>query len=328
MRAIATAPLYAAFLATVLLVAACNKQTASTGPESAPAPASPSVAVVNGTPISRTEFDVYVKNLLQGKQQELTADQKNQVLDELINLHLLAAQAEKDGLQNDPDTQAQLQLLHVRVLADAASQKYVKSQTPSDAELHAEYETGVAGMDKTEYKARHILVPNKDLADQLIKKLKSGAKFEDLAKANSTDNGSKNSGGDLGWFNPSRMVKPFGDAVKNLKKGEVTPEPVQTQYGWHVIQLQDTREATPPPFEQVKSQLTNGAVRKKLQAYVADLKKDAKIERKPEAIGATAPAPAMTPGPVMAPGAAMTPGTPATPATPVTPASPAGDKKP
>src|ERR1700689_3398444 len=324
MRAIATAPLYAAALATVVLVAACNKQAASTGPESAPS--SPAVAVVNGTPISRAEFDVYVKNLLQGKQQELTADQKNQVLEELISMQLLAANAEKEGLQNDPDTLAQLQLLRTRVLADAASQKYLKSQQPSDVELHAEYETAVAGMDKTEYKARHILVASKELADQLIKKLKAGAKFEDLAKANSTDNGSKNKGGDLGWFNTSRMVKPFGDAVKSLKKGEGTPEPVQTQYGWHVIQLEDTRDATPPPFEQVKSQLTNSAVRKKLQVYVAELKKDAKIERKLDTSGAAAPGAPATPGTTgsATPDAAA----PATPATPAAPAGSAGDNKP
>jgi peptidyl-prolyl cis-trans isomerase C len=322
MRAIATASLYAASLATVVLVAACDKQVASTAPQSAPPSSSPALAVVNGTPISRTEFDVYVKNLLQGKQQELTADQKSQVLDELIGMQLLAAQAEKDGLQNDPDTQAQLQLLRTRVLADAASQKYLKSQQPSDMELHAEYDAGVAGMDKTEYKARHILVASKELADQMIKKLKAGAKFEDLAKANSTDNGSKNNGGDLGWFNPARMVKPFSDAVKNLKKGEVTPEPVQTQYGWHVIQLEDTREATPPPFEQVKAQLTNGAVRKKLQAYVAELKKDAKIERKLDASGAAAP-------PGTTGSAAPAPASPVIlPATPAAPAGSAGDNKP
>jgi peptidyl-prolyl cis-trans isomerase C len=327
MTAIATAPLYAACLATVVLVAACNKQAAPTSPEAAPP--SPPLAVVNGAPISRLEFDVYVKNLLQGKQQELTADQKSQVLDELISLQLLAAQAEKDGLQNDPDTQAQLQLLRTRVLADAASQKYVKSQQPSEMELHAEYESAVAAMDKTEYKARHILVASKELADQLIKKLKGGAKFEDLAKANSTDNGSKNNGGELGWFNTTRMVKPFSDAVKGLKKGEVTPEPVQTQYGWHIIQLEDTRDATPPPFEQVKSQLTNTAIRKKLQAYVAELKKDAKIERKPDAPGAVAPG-AAAPGAAAAPSATGSagPSAPAAPATPPAPASAPGETKP
>ena len=140
-------------------------------------------------------------------------------------------------------------------------------------------ETAVAAMDKNEYKARHILVASKEDGEQIIKKLKGGAKFEDLAKAQSTDTGSKNNGGELGWFTTSRMVKPFADAVLALKKGEITQEPVQTQFGWHVIQLEDTRDKTPPPFDQVKPQITNQVIRKKLQAYVEDLKKNAKIEK-------------------------------------------------
>jgi peptidyl-prolyl cis-trans isomerase C len=260
-------------------LAACNKTPQAAGPQSGAAPAPAPLATVNGSAISRSEYDLFVKDLLQGKQQELTADQKGQVVDDLINMQLLADQAEKDGLQNDPDTVAQLNLLHLRVLADAESQKYIKSLQPSDADLHAEYETAVAAMDKSEYKARHILVATKEDGEQIIKKLKGGAKFEDLAKAQSTDTGSKNNGGDLGWFTTSRMVKPFADAVVALKKGETTPEPVQTQYGWHVIQLEDTREKTPPPFDQVKAQLSNQVIRKKLQAHVADLKKNAKIDR-------------------------------------------------
>jgi peptidyl-prolyl cis-trans isomerase C len=270
---------------TVLAIAmltACGKTQQPAAPAAADksAPAAAAVAIVNGTTISRTEYDIYVKGLLQGKQQELTPEQKNQVLDEMISMQLMAAQAEKDGLDKDLETAAQLEVLRMRVLADAASQKILKGQDPTDAQLHAEYETAIVSMDKTEYHARHILVANKDQADQIIKKLKGGAKFEDLAKAQSLDTGSKANGGDLGWFTTSRMVKPFADAVKVLKKGEVTPEPVQTQYGWHVIQLEDTREAAPPPFDQVKAQLTNSLVRKKLQAYVEDLKKNAKIEKK------------------------------------------------
>ncbi len=260
-------------------LAACNKT-----PQQAagPQPAAPAaVATVNGSAITRPEYDLFVKDLLQGKQQELTADQKTQVLDDLINMQLLADQAEKDGLQNSPDTVAQLHLLHLKVLADAESQKFVKSFQPSDDDLKAEYDTAVASMDKTEYKARHILVASKEEGEQIIKKLKGGAKFEDLAKAQSTDTGSKNNGGDLGWFTTSRMVKPFADAVVALKKGEITPAPVQTQFGWHVIQLEDTRDKTPPPFDQVKQQLTNQLIRKKLQAYIADLKKNAKIEKTP-----------------------------------------------
>ena len=264
-------------VAALASLAACNKTQQAAGPQ--PAAAAPAVATVNGSAITRPEYDLFVKDLLQGKKQELTADQKNQVLDDLINMQLLADQAEKDGLQNDPDTVAQLHLLHEKVMADAEQQKFVKSFQPSDADLKAEYDTAVAAMDKTEYKARHILVATKEEGQQIIKKLKGGAKFEELAKTQSTDTGSKNNGGDLGWFTTSRMVKPFADAVVSLKKGEITPEPVQTQFGWHVIQLEDIRDKTPPPFDQVKAQLTNQLIRKKLQAYVEELKKNAKIEK-------------------------------------------------
>jgi peptidyl-prolyl cis-trans isomerase C len=284
-------------VAAVALLAACNKAPETATPATTGASAAPVVATVDGVDLTRPEFDIYEKNLLRNaKVQSLTPDQQSQVLDDLITMQVMAAQGVKDGLENDPDTKAQLALLHMRVLADAESQKFVKSSTPTDAELHAEYDTAVSQMDKAEYHARHILVASKDQAEQVIKKLKGGAKFEDLAKTQSTDTGSKNNGGDLGWFTTSRMVKPFADAVKNLKKGELSP-PVQTQYGWHVIQLEDTREAAPPPFDQVKAQLTDGVNRKKLQAYVEGLKKQAKVDKKPDAL--PAPAPAVPSGPAM-----------------------------
>jgi peptidyl-prolyl cis-trans isomerase C len=222
MRAFSKAPL-GALVAAVTLLAACNKAPENATPATT-APAAPVVAIVNGVSLTRPEFDIYEKNLMRNaKVESLTADQQNQVLDELITMQVMAAQGEKDGLENDPETKAQLALLHMRVLADAESQKFVKSQTPSDADLHAEYETAISQMDKNEYHARHILVPTKEQAEQIIKKLKNGAKFEDLAKSQSTDTGSKNNGGDLGWFTTSRMVKPFADAVKSLKKGEADP---------------------------------------------------------------------------------------------------------
>jgi peptidyl-prolyl cis-trans isomerase C len=266
--------------AIAVMVSACGKGQQTAAPAGADSATVPPVAIVNGTPISRTDYDVYVKSLLQGKPQtELTPEQKGQVLDEMITMQLVSAQALKEGLEKDPDVAARLEVLRMRVLADGESQKYLKGKEPTDAELHAEYDTAISSMDKTEYHARHILVASKEQADAAIKKIKGGAKFEDVAKAESTDN-SKTSGGDLGWFTLARMVKPFGDAVKGLKKGEITPEPVQTQFGWHVIKLEDTREVAPPPFEQVKAQVTNGVIQKKLQAYVEDLKKTAKIEKK------------------------------------------------
>jgi peptidyl-prolyl cis-trans isomerase C len=242
-------------------------------------PAIPPVATVDGTPITRAQYDTYLKSLLQGRPTtELTTEQKGQVLDEMINMELLASQGVKDGVDKDPDVAARLDVLRMRVLADAESQKYLKGKEPTDEELHAEYDTAIAAMDKTEYHAKHILVATQAQAEAVIKKIKGGAKFEDVAKAESTD-GSKNNGGDLGWFSLSRMAKPFAEAVKGLKKGEMTNVPVQTQFGWHVIKLEDTRETAPPPFEQVKQQVGNGVVQKKLQAYVETLKKAAKIDK-------------------------------------------------
>jgi peptidyl-prolyl cis-trans isomerase C len=260
--------------AITLLLAACNKQQAA-APVVADKSTTPSVATVDGTPISKESYDDYLKSLLRGKPvTDVTPEEKNQVLDQMINMQLIAAQAEKDGLANDPDTATRLALVRTQVLADAAAQKYLKSHEPTDAELHAAYD---AATDKTEYHAAHILVPTKEKAQALIKKIKGGAKFEDVAKAESTDN-SKTNGGDLGWFTTARMVKPFGDAVKAMKKGDITPEPIQTQYGWHIIRLDDTRDA---PFDQFKTQLSNGIMQKKFQAYLDGLKATAKIEKKP-----------------------------------------------
>jgi peptidyl-prolyl cis-trans isomerase C len=260
--------------AITILLAACGKGQQAAAPAAPDKPVTPPVAVVDGTPISRDAYDDYLKGLLRGKPPtDVTADEKNQVLDQMINMYLIAAQGEKDGLEKDPEVATRMALLRTQILADAAAQKYVKSHDPSDQELHAAYD---AATDKTEYHAAHILVPTKEKADQLIKKIKGGAKFEDVAKAESTDN-SKANGGDLGWFTTARMVKPFGEAVKGLKKGELTSDPVQTQYGWHIIKLEDTRDA---PFDQMKAQLGNGIIQKKFQDYIEALKKTAKIEKK------------------------------------------------
>jgi peptidyl-prolyl cis-trans isomerase C len=273
---------WSAVAACAVMIAACGKGQQAMTPAASDKPAAaatPAVATVDGTPISRADYDFYTKRLLQGRAAtELTPEQKNQILDEMISMQLIASQAVKDGLEKDPDVATSLQVLRLRILADAESQKYLKDKEPTDAELHAEYDTAVASLDKTEYHARHILVPTKEAAEAAIKKIKGGAKFDDVAKAESTDS-SKASGGDLGWFTLARMAKPFGDAVKTLKKGEMTQVPVQTQFGWHVIKLEDTRESPPPPFEQVKQQVSQGVMQKKLATYVDGLKKTAKIEK-------------------------------------------------
>ena len=270
-----------AILAAIALLGACNKSAApsSTPPATTDKPVAAPVATVDGTPITQEIYDFYTKSVAGKAAGELTAEQKTQVLDELINTQVIANKAIKDGIDKDADTASRLAVARLRLLADGESQKYLKGKEPTEQELRVEYEAALTSMDRTEYHARHILVATKELAEQLTKQIKAGAKFEVLAKANSMD-GSKERGGDLGWFSPARMVKPFADAVKGLKKGEMTVAPVQTQFGWHIIKLDDSREVTPPPFEQVKEQLSNRIMQKKLQAYVDELKKTAKIEKK------------------------------------------------
>ncbi len=281
--------------AVTLVLSACGKQQAS-APAGGDKPVGTTVATVDGKAISQAEYDFYVKQLTSGKGPvTLTPEQKVQILDELVAMQLMAAQGVKDNIESDPEVAARLDVTRMHLLADAESQKFLKTQTPTDQELHSEYDSAVASLDKTEYHARHILVASKELAESLTKKIKAGAKFEDIAKAQSMDTGSKANGGELGWFTLTRMVKPFSDAVKSLKKGEMTAEPVQTQFGWHIIRLEDTRDVAPPPFDQVKDQIMNRVISKKLQAHVEALKKTAKIELKeikeaPAASSAMAPA--------------------------------------
>ncbi len=272
-----------AVAAAALVMTACGKGQPTTATaakvEDKPAPAA--VATVGSTKISRDDYDFFVKSLTHGKTADtLSADQKNQVLDMLIDTQLAADQGLKDGVDKDPEVAAAMQVTRLSILNEAEKKKYLADKQPTEEELHAEYDSAVAGLDKTEYHALHILVKDKDTAEQLIKKLKGGAKFDDLAKANSIDTGSKIKGGDLGWFAPARMVKPFADALKGLKKGETTTEPVQTQFGWHIIRLVDTRDAPPPPFEQVKEQVKGRVLEKKWEAYLDGFKKTQVIEKK------------------------------------------------
>jgi peptidyl-prolyl cis-trans isomerase C len=267
-------------LVTVGMLAACTKPAGEAAKPAAgtPAAATPAVvATVNGEKISSETFDVFVQAVTGKPAAESPAEQKSQLLDQLINMTLVAQAAEKEGLQNDRDTKARISLLTMQVLAQAATEKYIKSHPVSDSEVKAEYDEQVAKI-PMEYKARHILVDTKEKAEEIIKELDGGADFAKLAAKDSKDPSSKD-GGDLGWFNLQSMVKPFADAVAALKKGETTQQPVQTQYGWHVIQLEDTRTPTAPAFDDVKQQVQTMSERKKVQAYLDELRKTAKIQK-------------------------------------------------
>lgn len=245
-----------------------------------PADNSPAVATVNGTNISQNFFDQYIKAITGGKAtSELSQEQRTQALDNLIRAQVVGQQAAKDGIDKVPETAALLELTRLNVLQQAVAEKYLKDKKPTEQELRAEYETQVSQLSKQEYHAKHILVATEPFAQKVIDRLGKGEKFEDVAKKESMDS-SKDNGGDLGWFTPDKMVKPFSDAVLALKAGEYTKKPIQTQYGWHVIELVETRDLQPPAYDSVRQRLEQVVQAKKIKAYTDDLERTAKIEKK------------------------------------------------
>lgn len=276
-----TSGLMPSFAADAPAVPATPKAAPATGTaakKSASSTAEPAVATVNGLPISRTVFEYYVKSSTGKASSDFTPEQQSQLLDNLIRGELLSQQAVKDGLDKNSDVASQVILSRLQVLGEAEAGSYLKDKPATDAQLHAEFDSQIAAMPKVQYHARHILVATQGEAQFVLDQLKGGASFEDLAKTKSIDS-TKDQGGDLGWFSPTVMVKPFADAVMSLKKGEVTPAPVQTPFGWHVIELLDTREETPPTFDAVKQRVQQLVQQKKVRAYQDDLLKTATIKK-------------------------------------------------
>jgi len=270
-------------LAMLACLAACQPKGSSPATPSDTAP----VATVNGTPISREFFEFYIKGITNGKKpSDLTKEQRTLALDTLVRAELVAQQADKDGTTKDQDIVDMLELQRLNVLQGAESEKYLKDKKPTEQELRAEYETQIATLPHLEYHARHILVATEPFAKKLIEQLEKGASFTDLAKRESMDS-SKDNGGDLGWMTPTGMVKAFADAVVALKPGEYTHQPVQTQYGWHIVQLVETRDLAAPAFDSVRQRLEQMVAAKKFKTYTDDLLKSAKVDKSAE----EAPAP-------------------------------------
>jgi peptidyl-prolyl cis-trans isomerase C len=287
--------------AALLLLTACNQATTPADTASAK-PVDKPVATVNGEVIGHNMYEFYVKNTVGKPSSELTAEQRGQALDNLVRGEVIAQEAVKQGLDKSGDASSELALSRLQILQQAGALHYLDDKKPSEAEEKAEYDSQVAQMPKTEYHARHILVKTPEEAQKIIDQLKKGAKFEELAKKFSTDS-SKDQGGDLGSFSPQTMVPQFSAAVEGLKKGEYTQTPVQTQFGYHVIQLIETREKPVPPFDQVKDRVAQILQQKKFRDYEDDLIKQAKIEKyldggsgSSSGAGAASPSPASKPG--------------------------------
>jgi peptidyl-prolyl cis-trans isomerase C len=209
--------------------------------------------------------------------QKDTPDLRAAIRDRLITLEIVAQEATHKGMAKTADTLSQIELARTNILAQAFRTDYVKNHPVSDDALKAEFEKIKSQMGDKEYKARHILVENEADAKEIIVKLKKGEKFEELAKA-SKDPGSKDHGGDLDWNQPGGFVKPFSDAMMKLEKGKYTETPVQSQFGWHVIQLDDVRPAKFPDFNEIKPGLQQRMQEAMFEKTVADLRAKAKVE--------------------------------------------------
>ncbi len=234
---------------------------------------SDAIAEVNGKYISKTSFEMLKQQIAQRGQ----PIPDEQLIDELVRMELLVQEAENKKLAESPEIANQMEMMRRSMLSQAAVKDYIDSHPVTDEELKAEYEKLISAKGSSEYKARHILVKTEDEAKKIIAELKAGAKFEDLAKKKSTGP-SASRGGDLGWFAPERMVPPFSEAVIALENGKFTTEPVQTQFGWHIILREDSRQKTPPAFDEVKDRLKASLQRQKIQNYLESLRKQAKVE--------------------------------------------------
>ncbi|MGB5305739.1 MAG: peptidylprolyl isomerase [Gammaproteobacteria bacterium] len=271
-------------LASLFVVTACDQvQTALQSKSGNASPAStahqvidsPVVATVNGASITQAALDVYKKQR-QARQADQQAEDDGAVLNELIALELMRQESVSKGLDTSQSVLATLDQQTRTVLAGAAIQDYMSSNPVTDEETKKFYDAQIGQAGK-EYSARHILLESEADAADVIAALEDGADFSALAKEKSTGP-SGATGGKLGWFAPGQMVKEFSDAAALLEKGSYTKTPVQTQFGWHVIMLDDTRESTPPGYEEVSDRLKMIVANQKLQQHVQAIKSAAKIE--------------------------------------------------
>jgi len=255
---------YAVLAAGLTLAAAAHSQTGA-------------LAKVNGVTIPQSRADILIKEMTsQGRPD--TPEMRDAIKQELINREIVAQEAVKKGLDKRPEIVTQINLQRQAVLINAYLQDYIKAHPVSDDEVKKEYERVKSSAGGREYKVRHILVETEDEAKQIIAQLNKGASFEKLAGEKSKDQGSKDRGGDLDWATPARYVPAFGQAITKLKKGQLTDAPVQTQFGWHVIRVDDERPSKFPAYDEVKPQIEQQLRQQTVNKAFTDLRAKAKIE--------------------------------------------------
>ena len=237
------------------------------------------IAIVNGKPVPKARADVLISQITKAGQPR-SPEMESKVKDEVVLREIFLQEAEKRGLNKTDDYKNQMELARQSLLIRELFSDYAKKNPVSEADAKVEYEKFKAQATGTEFHARHILVEKEEDAKALIKQLNGGAKFEDVATKNSKDTGSGENGGDLDFAAPGAYVPEFSQAMVKLKKGEMTETPVKTQFGWHVIKLEDTRDAKFPPLEEVKPQIQQRLGQQKLAAFRDEIRAKAKTDYK------------------------------------------------
>ena len=236
------------------------------------------VATVNGKPVPKARVETLIQQVTKSGQQQRSPELEAQVKDEVVRREIFMQEAEKRGIPQSADYKAQMELARQMLLIRGLMDDYRSKNPVSDADAQTEYDKFKAANSGSEYRARHILVEKEEDAKALIEKIKGGASFEELAKANSKDTGSAQNGGDLDFANPNNFVPEFSKAMTALKKGEMTQEPVKSQFGYHIIKLEDTRPATFPAFDDVKAQIKQRIEQQKMAEFQDSLIKKAKTD--------------------------------------------------
>lgn len=234
------------------------------------------VATVNGKAIPAAKVDQMVKQVVSQGQQPDSPQLREMVKKELIGREVMIQEADKQGFGTKAEVKAAIENARQSIIINAMLADYVKKNPVKDTEIKAEYDKYKAAMGEKEYHSRHILVATEQEAKDIIAKLKAGGKFEELAKV--SKDGSANNGGDLGWMAPGKLVKPFADAMIALKNGEITQTPVKTEFGFHVIKLEESRATKLPTLEEVKGQVAEALQQRKIAAFRDELTKKAKIQ--------------------------------------------------
>jgi peptidyl-prolyl cis-trans isomerase C len=235
------------------------------------------IAIVNGKAVPTARMDALAQQVAKSGR-PVTPDMQGQLKEEIVAREIFAQAAQALGLDATDDFKTQIELMRQSLLIRELFTTYQAKNPVTDAEIKVEYDKFVAANGGKEYKARHILVEKEDQAKAIIAQLKKGGKFDEIAKKSSKDPGSGAKGGDLDWASPSSYVKEFSDAMVGLAKGKTTETPVKSQFGYHIIRLDDTREAPLPKMEEVKPQIAQQLMQQKMGKYQEDLRSKAKVE--------------------------------------------------